>query len=236
MCGTCLEDFNNNTINSSSTNYFRKKVGKSTEEIIKSCLSNTINKCKNGGSIVIEIPTNNYSQINITSAKYLIECGFQGVYLSFQRPFKNISSIFKNNGIDTNKLIFMDLATQCTDEKSNDNYECVDESMTLNIENICKTVNSYIEKLNSSNIFILIDSLNTLALYKSPEDIIQLADTLSQNIKNKSKKVFILFNVADDLCQKDFIKEITVQSDETINVVKYIEKYTDDVIHPGLLT
>jgi len=228
----------NNIVNDEPfSNFSDKKVGKSSDEIIRSCLSETIKNCKDGASVVLELPTENYFQVNVSSAKFLIDSGFEGVYVSFQRPFKNIYSLFKNQGVDVNKVVFIDLATQCSMDDSEDNYECIDVSLSLKIDQLGKSIYSQVEKIKSNNIFILIDSLNTLSLYKSSEDIVQFADILVKNInKQGSKNVIILFSIARDLCRNDFIEQITFNADQVINVMKFIEKYTDDVIHPGLLT
>ena len=50
-------------------------------------------KSYNQGSIVvIQTPTENYLDTNISSVKSMVDNGYEGIYLSFQRPFKNISS------------------------------------------------------------------------------------------------------------------------------------------------
>jgi len=231
------DNFKNIAKESSFSNLQDRNVGKSSDEIIRICLSETIKKCKDGASVVLELPTENYFQVNVSSAKFLIDSGFEGVYVSFQRPFKNIYSLFKDQGVDTNKLAFIDLATQCSVDESEDNYRCTKVSSSLKIDELGKSVYSQVEKLKSDKIFVLIDSLNTLSLYKSSEDIVQFADILVKNInKQGSKNIVLLFNTAKDLCKKDFIEQITVNADQVINVMKFIEKYTDDVIHPGLLT
>ena len=66
-------DFKNNINNDNEYNFIEKKIGKSTDEILRECLSETIKKCKQGASIVLQLPTNNYFQLNISSAKFLIE-------------------------------------------------------------------------------------------------------------------------------------------------------------------
>ena len=208
------------------SNFSRRKVGKSSDEIIRSCLSETIENCKDGASVVLELPTENYFQVNVSSARFLIDSGFEGIYVSFQRPLKNIHSLFKEQCLDINKVILVDLATKCSDD-----------SLPLKIDQLGKSVYSQIENLKTNNIFILIDSLNTLSLYRSSEEIIEFADILVQNInKHGSKNIVVLFNVAKDLCQKDFIKDIMFNADQVINVKKSIEKYSEDIIHPGMLT
>ena len=209
------------------------EIVKYSDDIVKNCLSETIKNCKDGASVVLELPTETYSNVNVSSAKFLIDSGYEGIYVSFQRPFKNILSIFKNQGIDTNKMAFIDLATQCSIDEDESSYECTDLSRSLNVEQLGKSVYSQIDKFKSNKIFILIDSLNTLSLYKSSKDIVRFADILVENINSHgSKNVVVLFSLAKDLCKKDFARHITYNADQVINV----EKYDHDVIHPNLLT
>src|SRR3989344_7529660 len=77
---------------------------------------NEILKTKKGTSIVLEIDTKSYLEANIKTIKELQKKGLSGVYVSIQRPFKNISSLLKKQGIDLNKLIFIDVASAVSKE------------------------------------------------------------------------------------------------------------------------
>ena len=110
-------------------------------------------------------------------------------------------------------------------------------SIENNFEEIGKSISESLKDLNSKNKFILIDSLSTIALYKKESEISKFADKLTDLIKNdKSDNLLILFNVAEDLVKKPYIKNITSNVDEVINVLNQLEDYTKDVINPEILT
>ena len=58
---------------------------------------------------MMELPTDSYFESNISSIKLLASKGFGGVYISFQRPYKNISSLMKQEGINMNNIIFREI-------------------------------------------------------------------------------------------------------------------------------
>src|SRR3989338_11488498 len=68
-------------------------------------------KTGKGKSILLELAAESYLEIIIKTLKKLQKKGLSGVYVSIQRPFKNISSLLKKQGIDLNKLIFIDVAS-----------------------------------------------------------------------------------------------------------------------------
>ena len=77
---------------------------------IKKSIEQVIQMGNHGVIIMIELPVNAYFEMNSSTIKLLTNQGFQGLYISFQRPFKNVSSFFESEGIDTNKLLFIDAA------------------------------------------------------------------------------------------------------------------------------
>ena len=59
-----------------------------TQEIIEKSLTEAIQKHEQGAVIMMELPRDAYFESNIFTIKLLIDSGFEGVYISFHRPFK----------------------------------------------------------------------------------------------------------------------------------------------------
>ena len=193
----------------------RRRYAKAIKEALKGHIDNSV--------ILLETPVENYFEANLSSVKALLGNGFEGVYLSFQRPFNNISSLFERQDVDINKLFVIDGATAFIGEVNEKNPRCVQISMDSGAEGIVKTICSSLNKLKGKNRFVFVDSLTTLALYDPLSKSGGFPDFLMNSIrKNDIENVVILFNVAEDLMESRCLRSLY--------------SYADEYIHLGLCT
>ena len=174
---------------------------------------------KSGAVIMIEVPAETYFEANSDSLKLLTDKGYEGVYISFQRPFGNVDLLLKQQKVNTNKLLFIDAATALAEEKQEKNQRCVHISQEIDIDELVRAVYTSIEKLKSKNRFIFIDSLTTIALYKPLSEVIRFCEFLMRTVKEQEsgEQDILILNVARDLAQKKFIKDIALHVDEVIS-------------------
>ena len=172
-----------------------------------------------GSIVVIQTPSENYLDTNVSSVKTMIDNGYEGVYLSFQRPFNNISSIFERNDIDLEKIFVVDCASvfgyvNCDLNLHNVN---LDSGFHINdiVDKICKSIGF----LKGDKKFVFIDSLSTLALHKSLTETLRFSEYMINRVRgSKSDNVTFIFNVAKELNKKRFIRNIDVYADEHIHL------------------
>ncbi len=175
-------------------------------------------KLANGKSaIMMELPAERYFEEAMKSVKSLLASEFEGVYISFQRPFRNISSMFGQNGIDVNKLVVIDVAAALVEANQEKDPRCVHISPEIDIDELVKAIYTSLKKLKSEKKFIFIDSLTTISLYKPLSETLRFSEFLMRTVKTE-KNLTLIFNVAKDLSQKRFIKDIALQVDEVVNV------------------
>jgi KaiC/GvpD/RAD55 family RecA-like ATPase len=185
----------------------------------KKSIEQAIQMDKHGVIIMIELPINAYFEMNSSTIKLLTNQGFQGIYISFQRPFKNISSFFESEGIDTNKLLFIDAATALCGEQQYEDTRCVHVSPELDIDELVKAIYLSLPKLKSQKKFIFIDSLTTISLYKPLSQIMRFSEFLMRTVRKENEEnVILIFNVAKDLTQKKFIRDVAFHVDQVISV------------------
>ena len=185
----------------------------------KKSIEQAIQMDKHGIIIMIELPINAYFETNSSTIKLLTDQGFQGIYISFQRPFQNISSFFESEGIDTSTLLFIDAATALSGEKQHEDPRCVHVSQELDIDELVKAIYLSLPKLKSQKKFIFIDSLTTISLYKPLSQIMRFSEFLMRTVRKENEEnVILIFNVAKDLAQKKFIREVAFHVDQVISV------------------
>jgi hypothetical protein len=186
---------------------------------------NSILKNKEVNSVMLELDTKSYLQTNIKTIKLLQKKGLCGVYVSVQRPFGNISSLLKKQGVDISQIIFIDVASAVSKETKEKCKGCVCVSPELDIDELIKAIYTSIETINNKKFsrgmkckkFIFIDSLNTFALYKPISETLRFSEFLMRMVKDK-KDIVLILNVAKDLAYKKFIQDVVVRADRTIEV------------------
>src|ERR1051326_4714274 len=120
-------------------------------------LEEAIKKHSEGAVIMMELPTDNYFGSNIDSIKLLTSKGFEGIYVSFQRPFSNIEPILSKQGIDTKKLFFIDVASAMNGEEREGNSRCIHISDEIEIDQLVRAIYLTLPKLKGKKKFVFID-------------------------------------------------------------------------------
>ena len=180
-------------------------------------LSEALKKHKQGAIVMMELPAESYFESNIASIKLLTSKGLGGVYISFQRPYKNIFSLLKQKGIKPNNLIFIDAATAVGGEARESEGRCVHISPDIDIDELVRAIYTSLPKLKNKKKFVFIDSLTTIALYKPLSEILRFSEFLMRMVRNREIDN-VIFNVAKDLAQKKFIQDIAIKADEVITL------------------
>jgi archaellum biogenesis ATPase FlaH len=152
----------------------------------------------------------------------LLNKNFEGTYVSFQRPFNNICSLFKHNNINLNKVLVVDAASALCGEMQEYNNRCVSLSDNLEIEEIVKVIYLSLLRLESENKFVFVDSLSTLALHENLSDSLKFPKSLINKIRqNHLENVVFIFNVADDIFSKRYAENILSYADQCIHLGLY---------------
>ena len=175
-------------------------------------------KVYNGSVIMMEHPAENYFFHNFHLIKHLTELGYSGIYISFQRPFINVLSRFKEEGIDVDKLKFIDVAAVFSGERQEADDHCIIIDERLEIDDLVRAIYTSLLDLKSEKRFIFIDSLTTIALYKPLSETMRFSEFLVHTVKNKDQPVTLIFNVARDLAQKRFIRDVAFRVDHVMRV------------------
>src|SRR3989338_8236901 len=187
----------------------------------KNKLGKSLKSYKEGRVIMMELPAEAYFGATSDTVKALVDKGFEGVYISFQRPFANVQSLFKQKRINTNKLFIVDVATAFAQEEHEKHERCIHISPDIDVDELVRAIYTSLDKIKSKKKFIFIDSLTTISLYKPLSEVLRFCEFLTRVVKNhKVEGITLIFNVAKDLAQKKFIRDIAMQIDETISVIK----------------
>lgn len=198
-----------------------KKVNSSIDEIIM--------EPGRRGLFVFEIPTESYYELSIRSVKYLVDRGCKGVYISFQRPLKNISTWFEHFGINKEDVKILDMTITSSEKERNDSPD--------DTEKIWDKIHSFLNTLESSKKFVFIDSITTMSLIKSDFWTDSFSNSLMNFIdKEAFNDIIFLVNVAKDLTDKKIVKEISSVANGVFSISSYKSGYSVELVKPEHLT
>ncbi|MFO8078025.1 MAG: hypothetical protein R6U21_05235 [Thermoplasmatota archaeon] len=170
-----------------------------------------------GSVVMLEHPAEYYFAANLEMIQQLIEQGYKGVYISFQRPFANVKTLLSQSNIDIDQLTFIDAASALTGEQQTTDDHLITLDEHIAIDDLVRAVYTSLERLTGEKKFIFIDSLTTITLYKPLSETMRFSEFLVSTVK-KEENITLFFNVAKDLSQKKFIKDIAFRVDQVINV------------------
>ena len=189
----------------------------------KTFLNQFVKDHENGSFVLLESPAENYFESNLQSVDYLLNEGFEGVYVSFQRPFNNVAGSFIKQGIDLNKILIIDGATAFVSGEQKENPRCVNISSDIKIEDLVNVIYKSLQEFKGCKKFVFVDSLSTIALYKSFSDTLKFPKSLLETLKDsKCENVTLFFNMAQEL-SKDIL-------------IERMSSYSKEFIHLGLCT
>ncbi len=170
--------------------------------------------------IMVELPTDDYLDASVDSLRRLTSAGFRGVYVSFLRPSANLAKLLNGRGVDVSKVSIIDVASPCLDSPDPDAAAgaCPSPSK-LNIDDLVRAIYTSLGGIDSPRKFIFIDSLTTIAFYKQLSEVMRFSQFLIDSVKrHKYGDVVLVFNVASDLRQKPFIRDVALHVDEVVAV------------------
>lgn len=145
--------------------------------------------------------------------KSFLNSNTTGVYVCFNRPHKAVKSLIEKDGINTEKIFFIDcIATGLGEAEKSDNVLHIQSPADLTGLSIA--INEFIEKI-PDNKFLIIDALTTLLIYNREDIVIKFVKSISEQSMKSSLKTVIL---TPEPRGGDLINKISLFFDKIIKV------------------
>jgi KaiC/GvpD/RAD55 family RecA-like ATPase len=142
-----------------------------------------------GTAVAIKIGEINYADnfLSVMEAilkNYTVEKNLKPIYLSITTPASILMKIFEAFGIDVNNIIFVDVISNMMMSGNKDLLQNVIyvESPTM-LEYIMLKVRYIIRKNPNVKLFVIIDSVNSLAIHNNYNIMIEFIHMLVNNLK-----------------------------------------------------
>lgn len=165
--------------------------------------------------LLLKIPDDTYFDTILGALSSPISRGFSGVYVSFQRPYRNLVSRFDEEDVDLSRLRFLDLTEGAVEQqRPKDTSRCSFLAPDAPVDTITRTIYRQLKAVDADRKFVFIDSLSTITLHRPLSETLQLMEFLQKRLEHLDlKNVILVFSIAEGQFKEDFLHDIAMDED-----------------------
>jgi hypothetical protein len=186
-------------------------------EDVGGALVDAVDRHRGGAVILMELPVESYMSSKAAAIRALTSKGYGGVFISVQRPYKNVQAMLTHYGVDTGGIVFIDAASSLAGGQCEESGECFHVSREDDVDELVRAIIGALGRVKSQRKFIYMDSLTTIALHKPLSEVLRLTEFLRHSVGRHDADILVL-NVPGDLAQREFIRDIALKADEVVRV------------------
>ena len=157
---------------------------------------------------IATVDAKEYQKTNLAIVKHLIDSeNIPGVYVTLNKPFATMETIFKGSGIDTRVIIFIDAVTKTAGGQAERTEKCLFIGAPDNLSDISIAMDQAVRALPSDQRFVFFDSLSTLLLYNDVGAVARFIHFLASKMRVwKVKGIIVSLRKDKD---KELINELS---------------------------
>ncbi len=134
-----------------------------------------------------------YQKINIGIIKKLVnEDKTPGVYVTLNKPYKTLKSLFEREKIDSSLILFIDAVTNTKDKRLEKTKDCLYIGSPENLSDISVAMDEAVRAVPGEKKFVFFDSLSTLLIYNQPGTIAKFIHFLAGKMREWGVKGIII--------------------------------------------
>lgn len=169
--------------------------------------------------VMLVTDSSQYQDANLASLRYLLELeDAAGIYVTFNRPYENLTLNLANEKIDLERLYFLDLITNTTGKRGERTENCIFLPSPKNLTELSIALTQLIERMEQKNRFIFMDSLSTMLIYNSAGTVAQFTHFLVSKMR-LWKVGMILVSLEKETDQK-LIQDLSQFCDKVVTIGK----------------
>jgi KaiC/GvpD/RAD55 family RecA-like ATPase len=125
-----------------------------------------------------------YVSTNLKILDYLVNRkGLQGIYITVNRPYRSIKTLFEDNNINPESMFIIDIITKTVGGKEEDISNCIFLDSPANLTDLTISLHQAVEMFGDKEKFIFLDSLSTLLIYNKSSTISKFAHFLTGRMR-----------------------------------------------------
>jgi len=161
-------------------------------------------------------PENHSDAVTALLDVYVNQKKASGVYVAVSKPYESIIGFMKKESIPEDKVAFVD----CISKMAGKTYDASDrvtyvETPTA-LEEIKMTITNMMQKIESENKFVILDSLSSLLIYNKEKSVEELSHLLIGRLRAEGFGGVILATEGPGV--SDVVRTLTVSADKKIGI------------------
>jgi hypothetical protein len=182
------------------------------ENSVKGKLEKELENLSESWIVFLETGAENSLEVNIESVKLFLKRGLWGIILSASRPYSNLLDIYKENGIEIEKIIILDGVSK---GQTVENKNVIFLGGLDDLTNISIALSDTYKKLDHKS-FLFLDSITSMLIYNNPMIFAKFIHSLlvKMRINNEGG---ILFSLEEET-EKRVRAEIAQLCDKVIKI------------------
>lgn len=146
-----------------------------------------------GNVTLILTSAESYMKTIIDALKTLVNKNkYSCVYITINKPYMTLLNILKKNGIDTEKIFFIDLISKMTRTENTEAKNCLFINSPDSLTELSIAITESTKNISGKNKFIFLDSLSTMLIYNQTGTVTRFAHFLIGKMKTESVEMIII--------------------------------------------
>lgn len=175
-------------------------------------------KLGTGWVSLVQVPAEKHMDVNIEALKVLVnELQYDCIYITLGKSFGELDKIFKQAGVDNNRLYFIDAISQMYGVKQTSTKRCVYTAGPLDIDSITASLRDLLATLGKAKKCVFLDSVTTVLLYNSLPRTIRFSQFLTQTLK-KMDVTGVMVSITKGESTTKLVQELGKLCDEVLDI------------------
>ncbi len=180
-------------------------------------LKDHFSRLNHGWVALMQIPMEKAMDVNIESIKVLQELGYEGIYITLSKDYKELTSMFRKHSVDMGKLAFVDGVSQMYGIGAVDSPNVKYVSGPISLDVIVAAITDIIPVMKAEKKFVFLDSITTVLMYNSLERTLKFSEFLTNSLK-RLQVAGVVTSVSKGFANDNLIKKLTKMSNEVIKL------------------
>jgi KaiC/GvpD/RAD55 family RecA-like ATPase len=177
-------------------------------------------KLGKGWLTLVEVPADKHMSVNSEAIKILVnELGYTCVYITLSKTAVELDKLFKTEGVDTNKLFFIDAISQMYGETGKESKRFNYTGGPLDVDSITVSLRELLTSIQAEKKCVFLDSVTTVLLYNSLPRTIRFSKFLTRTLKQVGVDG-VMVSMAKGKVTKGLTFELQKLCDEFISITR----------------
>jgi len=167
--------------------------------------------------LLAKVSSKNYNSVNLKIIKHLVQVdNIPGVYVTLNKPYSAMKSIFDKENIDPKMIIFIDAVTKTNENQIKKTKDCLFIGSPEKLSDISLAMDQAVRAIPFDKRFLFFDSLSTLLIYNKAGTIIKFIHFMAT--KMREWKVMGIIISLEKESNQEFMDKLSQFCDKSIDL------------------